>query len=141
MGVWREVQEALYRRWRDRWAIGDRPRTPFQLENEKFDPPDAPWAKMQVHGLPGGPGTIGRPGNRKMDRAGTVFIDLREPPGNGVGSLSDLADAARAIFEGCRFGPHDIRFATVDVGGESEVDGGRWWGVTVEARFDYEEVI
>lgn len=142
MSVWREVQEALYARFVDRWKVGDDPRTPFALDNEDgFDPPAAPHAIFQVRARPGGPGTIGRPGNRKMDRVGVAFVDLREPPGNGVGSLSDLAEHARAIFENCRFGPHDIRFGNVDIGDESQVDEGRWWGVTVEARFDYEETV
>lgn len=141
MSVWREVQEALYQRWQAAWVDGDDPRTPYHFENDKFDPPDGQWAAVSVKARPGGPGTIGPPGRRKMDRAGVVFIDLREPPLNGVGNLSDLAELARGVFEDCRFAPHDIRFAIVDIGIESQVENGRWWGVTVEARFDYEDLI
>ncbi|MFL6864114.1 MAG: hypothetical protein ACJ8DZ_14055 [Allosphingosinicella sp.] len=139
MTVWREVQETIYRRWVEAWSEAGREITPTQFDNEKMDPPDGPWVRLVVRGRPGGPGTIGRPGNRRMDRVGVVFIDLREPPGSGVGHVSDLAERARGVFEDRRFGPYDIRFATVDIGGESEIDGGRWWGVTVEARFDFEE--
>lgn len=144
MSVWREAQEAVYQRWAAGWKDDeDADLTPFALGNEDEikDKDAGPWAVVSVRSRPSGPGTIGRPGNRKMDRAGVVFVDLRENPGGGVGSLSDLAEKARSIFEGCRFGPHDIRFANVDIGGEGLIDNGRWWGVTVEARFDYEELI
>jgi len=140
MSTWRAVQEALYQRWDERWRDASKPVTPVQFDNEKIDPPDGPWVKVMVRGRPGGPGTIGRPGNRKMDRAGVVYIDLREPPLRGVGDLSDRAEQARAVFENCRLEPHDIRFGVVDIGDEGLVDNGRWWGVTVEARFDYEEL-
>jgi hypothetical protein len=141
MSRWREVQEALYQRFVDQWVEAAEPLTPVQLENEQgFDPPNGQWVKLLVVSRPGGPGTIGRPGNRKMDRAGAVFMLLREPPGGGVGSLSDLAERARDVYENCRFNPHDIRFAQGDIGREALVEDGRWWGVTVECRFDYEDL-
>lgn len=140
MTVWREVQEALYARFIDQWKVGAEPRTPIQLDNEKFDPPDGPWVKLVTQRRAGGPGTMGRPGNRKMDRAGAVFVLLREPPGDGVGRLSDLADQAAAVFENCRLQPHDIRFSTVEPGLASQIENGRWWGVAVEGRFQYEEL-
>ncbi len=141
MSVWRTVQETLYQRFADGWLDGAEPVTPYSFGNEEFDPPKAPWAHMRVMRLPGGNGTIGRPGNRKMDRVGLVIIDLREPPGGGVGSLSDLAERAAAIFENCRIiAPNDIRFGPVEPGEESDIDKGRWWGVSVEGRFDYEEL-
>jgi hypothetical protein len=140
MAPWRAVQEALYRRWTERWVVGDDPRTPFAFDNDKIETGDAAWALVQVRARAGGAGTIGRPGNRKMDRRGAVYIDLREPPGRGVGNLSDLAEAARSIFEDCRLDTYDIRFGPVDIGQEGQIENGRWWGVTVEAPFDYEEL-
>lgn len=145
MSVWREVQEALYQRWADNWLNDDVPTpgllTPYVFGNEKFDPPNAPWAEVRVIRMPGGPGTLGRKGNRKMDRVGLLIIDLREPPGDGVGNISDLAERAAAIFENCRIlATHDIRFAQVEPGEASHIDKGRWWGVTVEGRFDYEDI-
>jgi hypothetical protein len=83
---------------------------------------------------------MGPVGSRRFDRSGRVFVQLFEPPGLGVGPLSDLADQARDLFEGKRFAPHDIRFNEVDVGNEGSVENGRWWGVTVEARFEYEDI-
>lgn len=141
MSVWREVQEALYARWAEGWVDeDDAPRTPYAFGNEPFDPPDGPWARFSVVRQPGGSGTMGSPGNRKMDRVGRVFIQLFEPPLNGVGNLSDLAEAAAHIFENCRIlGTHDIRFAEVEPGEESLVENGRWWGVVSEGRFDYED--
>lgn len=137
--VWRQVQELIYQRWADRWVNAGTPRTPFAFDNEAEPATDAPWARVLVRSRPGGPGTIGAPGTKRMDRAGVVYIDLREPPGDGVGTLSDLAEDARDVFENCRLPGFDIRFGAVDIGDEGQVENGRWWGVTVEARFDYEE--
>jgi hypothetical protein len=130
-------------RWITAWVNPDgQPRTPIELVNEDipFDPPNDCWVRFMTDTRPGGPGTIGRRGNRKMDRAGVVYIDLREPPGKGVGSLADLASEARDVFEGCRFDPHDIRFGVGDIGPGALIENGRWWGVTIELRFDYEEI-
>lgn len=145
MSVWREVQETLYQRWADHWVNDDVPTpgplTPYGLGNEKFDPPNGQWCHVQAIRLPGGPGTMGRKGNRKMDRVGLLIIDLREPPGDGVGNLSDLAERAAAIFENCRIlATHDIRFGEVEPGEAGNIDKGRWWGVSVEGRFDYEDI-
>lgn len=84
---------------------------------------------------------MGRPGNRKMDRVGMVFIQIMEPPGNGTGSISDLAETACRIFESCRVATHDIRFGQVEPGEAGDIEGGRWWGLLIEGRFDYEEII
>ena len=142
MSVWREVKETLYQRFADQW-VSDGPEpgplTAFTLDNEKFDPPDAQWVAVKAIRLPGGSGTMGSRGNRKMDRVGLLIIDLREPPGRGSGDLADLAERAAKIFENCRLlASHDIRFAEVEPGEESDIDKGRWWGVTVEGRFEYE---
>ena len=136
MTVWRDVQEAIYARWLESW--GDTSLT--QLGNETFDPPDALWCQLLIQSRPSGVGTIGKPGNRKMDREGVVFVLLREPPGDGTGNLADKASAARDVFEGCRFGPHSLRFNEGDIGEAGDVDSGRWWGVAVEVPFAYEEL-
>lgn len=144
MSVWREVQEALYQRWRTQWVDGSDPRTPYVFENKKMPNPipDGPWARFSVKRMPGGPGTLGRPGNRKMDRVGRVFIQLFEPPLNGTGRISDLGELAAGIFEDCRIlGAHDIRFGTVEPGEASDIDNGRWWGLVVDGRFEYEQLI
>lgn len=155
MSVWREVQEQLYRRWRDQWVVapGGEPLTPYVFANEKFDAAkvtapagwDAsvdPWARFSCRRMPGGPGTMGRPGNRKMDRVGLVFVQLFEPPLRGVGRISDLGEKAARIFESCRLTePHDIRFGEVEPGEAGDVERGRWWGLSVEGRFDYEQLI
>lgn len=144
MTVWREVQEALYQRWTDHWVTdGPDPEalTYFVFENEKASPPGGPWARFSVKRLPGGQGTLGGPGRRKMDRVGIVFIQLYEPPGEGTGSISDLGEKAAKIFENCRLlADHDIRFAAVEPGEAGSIEKGRWWGLSVEGRFDYEEL-
>jgi hypothetical protein len=146
VSVWREVQEALYQRWKAQWVVDPdadpvEPLTYFVFEDEKASPPAGPWARFSVKRMPGGPGTMGRPGNRKMDRVGIVFIQLFKPPGDGVGDLSDLGERAAGIFENCRLlGVHDIRFGEVEPGQSGQVEEGRWLGLSVEGRFDYEQV-
>lgn len=145
MSVWREVIEALFARWESQWVAGDPPEplTPYHFANEQgFDPPSGPWARLHPVRLPGGPGTMGSPGNRKMTRVGLLVIDLREPAGKGVGSIADLGERAAAIYENCRIlATHDIRFGEVEPRQSSGIEGGRWWGVTIEARFEYEDII
>jgi hypothetical protein len=156
VSVWREVQERLYQRWADQWAVVPGadplvPLTPFVFEDEKFDPAlvTAPegwdpgkdaWARFSVKRMPGGPGTMGRPGNRKMDRVGRVFVQLFRPPLQGVGDMSDLGERAAGIFENCRLAPHDIRFGEVEPGPTASVEDGKWLGLSVEGRFDYEQI-
>lgn len=135
MSVWREVQEALYQRFADEWG----PTSPYVFGNEKIDPPNGLWVRFEVIRLPGGPGTLGPIGSKKMDRVGAVVITLREPPGDGVGKTSDRAEQAASIFENRRLTPHDIRFAEVEPGEAGDIDKGRWWGLSVDGRFDYEE--
>lgn len=136
MSVWREVQEAILSWWVTRWADA----APFAFQDETLKPPNGPWARLLVDQRPGGAGTLGSPGNRKMDRRGAVFALLRQPPAGASGALSDLAEKARDVFEGCRLAPHDIRFAAGQIGPVLDVDQGRWSGVTVEVPFDYEQL-
>ena len=145
MSVLREVEEAVLARWVASWVegAGPGPLTPYVFQDEKLELPpehDGPWVRVLVQQRPGGPGTLGRPGNRKMDRAGAVFALLRQPPNRASGALSDLAEKARDIFENCRFGPHDLRFGAGQIGAIDAVEQGRWSGVTVEVRFDYEQI-
>lgn len=145
MSVWREVQEQLYQRFVAAWVMPDdpaKPLTPYCFEDEKMDPVDGPWVRFSVKRMPGGPGTLGRPGNRKMDRVGMVFGQLFKPPGNGVGDLSDYGEKLAGIFENCRLQvPHDIRFGEVEPGQSGQVENGRWLGLSVEGRFDYEQLV
>lgn len=151
MSVFREVQETLYARWAAAWVRDGGPLTPYCFEDEPFDPPAPPddpadagqamWARFSVKRRPGGSGTIGRRGNRKMDRVGVVFIQLFVPPGNGVGDLTDAGERAAKVFENCRLEPHDIRFGPVEPGDTFDSDGGRYRAVVVEGRFDYDDIV
>jgi hypothetical protein len=148
VSVWREVQEALYQRWASKWRVDPEvpdsdPLTYYVFDDEKASPPAGqPWARFSVKRQPGGPGTMGRPGNRKMDRVGIVFVQLFKPPGDGVGALSDLGERAAGIFENCRIlATHDIRFGQVEPGESGQVEAGRWLGLSVEGRFDYEQIV
>ena len=139
MSVWREVQETLYAAWQAGWADA----TIYAFANEKLVLPNPPvvHARVRVQSRPSSQESLGSAGNRKMVRRGAVFTILREPPLKGVGSISDLAEKAAKVFEGKRFEPHGIHFAECNVGEDGEIEGGRWWGVTAECPFWYEEVV
>jgi hypothetical protein len=133
--VLRQVKETIYQHARDNWTA-----CALQFANEAFSiPAGLSWGKLTVVGRPSNNGTMGAPGHRRIDRRGAVFMLLREPPNGGDGNMSDLADKARKLFEGRRFDLHDVRFNLGDIGDEGDVDGGTWWGVTVEVPFDYED--
>ncbi len=136
MTVLGDVQTTLYQRFMTGWAD----RTPYCFDNEGFDPPAAQWARLSVRALASSQETMGRKGNRKFARPALLTVQLFEPPGQGVSTLTDLGEAARALFEGCRFEPHDIRFNAVDVLTIGQVEGGRWWAVNVQGRLEYQDI-
>jgi hypothetical protein len=145
MSVWREVQETLYQRWAGQWVTDDLvpvELTPYLFDNDPtFDPPDGQWVEFSVRRAGATGRTLGNVGNRKIDRRGLLMIVLREPPGSGVGGMSDLAERAARIFENCRLEPHDIRFEDVEPTFEGMLEDGRWWGVVIEGAFDYEDIV
>lgn len=139
MSVWREVKEALYKRWKAQWGTT----TYYVFGDGKASPPEnAVWARFRVVRGPGGGETLGPPGGRKYSRGGLVSVLLYRPPqlAGGEGLLDDLGEQAKDIFEGVRIkGVHDTRILTALVNDIGELDGGRWLALSVEVPFDYEE--
>lgn len=136
MTVWREVQEALYERWRVEWAAA----TPYFFADETEPELSGYWCRVRVQHRPGQQETLGPKRKRKWARNGVVFISVRGPTGTGVGDRSDLAQQARDVFEGCGFSPHNIQFNEGDIGDDFEIEGGREREVLVECPFSYEEI-
>jgi hypothetical protein len=137
MSAWREVKAVLYQWWADGW--GDTTR--YAFANEQFDPQGAEHVRFRVQGRPSTQITLGRPGQRRVDRQGAIFMQIRVLPGDGEGRLSDLAEKAGRLFEARRMAPHDIRLETAQPGPAGDVDGGTWYGVTIEVPFAYQDII
>ena len=133
-----QAVEAIYQKFVDGWndaAI-------YTLEGEKFDsskdvPHGSPYVRVSVRHTGGTQHTLGKRGNRKFERSGSVFVQVFVPSGEGVFDSGTLAQAARAIFEG-----EDIPGTTVffqDVVIRETGPSGKWLQTVVEASFQYTE--
>jgi hypothetical protein len=126
-----EAREAVYERWDTQWGST----TPFTFENEDFDTPDVPWARVSVRNQASEQRTLGAPGNRRFRRIASVFVQIFDLVDNGLLTLDGLSQTARTIFEGVSFSGLDFNNVVVR---ESGTDG-KWYQFVVEAFFDYEE--
>jgi hypothetical protein len=132
-----QVHETLTERFLTAWND----RTPVAIADEPLDPPHGRWVRFSILSAPSQQESLGSPGNRRFARAGRVFMQVHQLAGQGGdGPLVALAGAARDVFEGCRFQPNDIRFAAVDIGEAVNMDGGRWRGIAVQGRYEYEDL-
>jgi hypothetical protein len=67
-----------------------------------------PWVRVAFRNYGGGQHTLGPTGSRIYRRTGAVFVQVFAPIERGPGYGATLAQAARAIFEGRRFGELDF---------------------------------
>lgn len=109
-------------------------------DNETYDPgdrltPNAPWARVSIRHTSGAQGSLGRPGNRKFNARGTVFVQIMTTSDSGTSAGDLLAQETRDIFRGTSF--DGLRFTNVDI--REVPEGGSWWVTLVEAPFDYQE--
>lgn len=127
-----EARAAVYTRWNAQWGTT----TPFQFDNEAFTAPDKdPWARVTVRHTTSVQDTLGRPTNRRFRRSAVAFIQLYALVDTGLAALDGLAQTARAIFEGVSFSGLDFNNVVVRETGPD----GKWYQVTVEGFFDYDE--
>ena len=108
------------------------------FDNEAFSPPvDVPWARLSVRQLASTQETLGRVGNRRFSRLAAAFAQIFVPIDEGTSIADNLATIARNAFEGTSLTGTTVRFQDVivrEIGPE-----GRWYNVTVEAQFEYDE--
>lgn len=131
-----QAREAIYAAFVADWSVG--PASAYTFDNEKFDPPEgAPWARLSVRHRGAGQETLGRPGARRFARRGAAFVQVFVPEDTGTADADSLTARARAIFEGVTLAGTTVRFQDVIVR-ETGVDG-VWYGMMVEAIFEYDE--
>lgn len=113
-------------------------------EGLKFDPPkDAAWARIAIRHSTAGQATLaGDPsyGARRFERFGVVTVQIFQPlsAGGGLVLVEDLAQVARAAFEG-QTTSGNIWFQNVTI---NEVGpDGPWFQMRVVASFRYDEVV
>ena len=110
----------------------------FQLENEKYDPPDVnPWARLTVRHSGGTQDTLGGNGNRKFDRTGSAFVQIFVKSDGGTRQSKQLTQIVVDGFEGVTITGTSVTFLDV-IARETGVDRG-WFQVTIEANFRYFE--
>ena len=130
----RDARKAVYDRWIALWPPLY-PAVPYYFDNENASPGAGPWARVAVRETASIQETLGASGNRKFERKAIALVQLFAPRDTGVGTISDLAQAARGIYEGVSFNGIDV----YEVTPREVPTQDRWFQVTVEVLFNYYE--
>lgn len=144
MTTFTKAKIAIAQQWVDKWVLegSTNPKTAFLFENENFDTEndgDFEWARVSIRHNRRQQESHGRPGNRRYESGGSVFIQIFVPQGEGTSRADELAEFARNIFEGVTLAGTDVRFFDVTIR-EGGPDGTRWYAVTVDGVFEYTEI-
>lgn len=138
-----QAKAAIYSAFMARWNEPDA--TPYTFDNEQFDPPEPDtegfrqsWVRLTVRHTGRSQQTMGKAGNRKYTRVGAAFIQVFTATDIGTAEADRLAEMAANIFEGVKLLNTSVWFKDV-ITRETGVDGS-WYGVIVEAEFEYEEI-
>lgn len=129
-----QAREAIYSKFVTAWDD----ETPVTFDNERYDPPDDnPWVRVTVRHTGSTQETLGPAGSRKFMRTGVCFVQIFTRGDKGTAEADALARIAALAFEGERIVGTTVRFLDV-VTREAGPDG-KWYGVVVEANFEYDE--
>lgn len=130
-----EAKEAMYLAFVTAWnttGFG------YELDNEGFSPTaGVPWARCVVRHRGSGQETLGKAGNRRFARTGSVLTQIQTPTDEGTSRADSLATTVREAFEGVSLVGTTVRFGDVTVR-ETGPSGG-WYQTVVEANFEYDE--
>jgi hypothetical protein len=97
------------------FAAGWGTTTPYCFDNEHFTPPDpqpmgaqtadvAAWVRVCLRNEPSQQETLGTIGNRRFMRKACIYMQIFIPADSGTDLADQLAQKARAIFEGKTIG-------------------------------------
>lgn len=113
--------------------------TPVTLDNEEHDNNDGivPWVRVAIRHNAAGQETLGKVGNRKFMRGGSVFVQVYVLGNEGTSEADTLATTARNVFEGVSLAGTTVRFKDVIVRETGPTD--KWYQTVVEAVFEYDE--
>lgn len=129
-----DARNHIYTRFIAQWAD----RTPFQLDNEKFEiPSTGPWVRLVVRNTLGEQDTLGRAGNRKFLRNGLIAAQVFTEASTGTAQGDTLAEAVRDIFEGESFNGILANNGTIT---ELDQQDGRWYQHNVSVAFFVEQI-
>ena len=131
-----EAKEAIYLAFETAWTPTG---VAFTFDNEEFDPPESvAWARLSVRHTASSQETLGKVGNRKFARLGSVFVQVFTPIDQGTAQADSLATTARETFEGVSLVGTTVRFQDVVV--RETGPEGKWYQTLVEANFEYDEI-
>lgn len=129
----KEAKAAMTDKFITEWAD----QTAYVLDNEDFKGPDeTEWVRFTIRHTDGGQETLGRVGNRRYERSGSLFISVFTPTEIGTSLADTLALNALTIFEGTSFSGVTIN----DCVSREKGANGKWYQVLVECAFLYNEV-
>lgn len=128
-----EASDAVVKHFLAGW--GDR--SPVILDNEAEGQPDQNWVRLTVRHRGAGQETLGRPGNRRFERRAAAYVQLFLAQDAGRKLADEWTQAVLDIFEGVSLAGTSVHFG--DVIPRERGPDGKWYGVTVEATFTYDE--
>lgn len=128
-----EAREAIYSRFNTEWAA----RTEFTFDNERFDAPvNGSWVRLVVRNIVSNQETLGRMGNRKFNRQGSIICQVFVDSNTGLQNSDTLTEAIRTIFEGVSFnGVYANDCVIREIGPD-----GKWFQTNVETFFFYDDI-
>lgn len=128
-----QARAAVQTRWIQQWGNT----TPYVFENEAGKEPSTavPWVRVSFRNLGGTQHSLGGIGNRVWQRDARVFIQVMAPANKGMQGGADIAQQARAVFEGERLGELICYEGNVR---ETKPDG-KWYVTLIEIRAQYYE--
>lgn len=130
-----QANEAMAQRFVDVWTPTGHP---FTLENEEFSVPQTgPWARFTGRLTASTQRTLGRAGNRRFQRLGSLFVQIFDLIDVGTNRSKQLAQTVLEGFEGVSLTGTTIRFYDV-IPREIGPDG-RWYQTNVEINFEFDE--
>lgn len=132
-----QAVELVSDRFRNQWPT-ESSATPFVLENDELPLALSTFAQMTIKHTRGGPRTAGEPGKRRKRVGGWIFVKIWGPASAGRQGTSQLADAARRVFEGQSLALSQDEPVSIYVGETQEIGvDGRHYMTSVQFQFDY----
>lgn len=136
-----EANKAIYQRWMAVWP-GASGNIPYVFDNDVRDEDDI-YARVSILDGDSNPKTMGAAGNRRIERAGVVEVELRGPGNVGRKQLDELTAAVRTVFEYQRIGVSGSdQQGVVLLSSSADVDPtpGDYWILVITTPFTYDEL-
>lgn len=126
------ARAALYTRWISVWAN----RKPFHFDGEQFTiPASGVWARVKVQHVTSSQETLGKPGTRRFERFGFVYVQLFTDVNTGFAALDDYVAVVKTIFEA-----QEVSGIVLYAMEHEELPAeDRWQGIVCRIPFAYNE--